>query len=263
MPVRIPRSSPFTTQFLVIGALMQREIQTKFGAYQLGFIWFFLQPLLGVLVMGILLGPFIGRSAPAMPYAFFLLNGFMLLGLFTAPMTVGMRALQSNQGLLVFPGVRPLDPYIARFVLEFVTTIFVFGIFCAIAMWMGIWISLDQLDILFYCFLLTWMIGCGFGLIFGVAAAYFNEVEQIVPVLQRPLMFISCVIHPAYTLPYSAKEILLKNPLVHTIELSRHALFPLYHLDGVNLLYPSVFAVSVLAAGLILFRGHSHYLMQR
>ncbi|MCU0748987.1 MAG: hypothetical protein MUF13_05500 [Akkermansiaceae bacterium] len=50
---------------------------------------------------------------------------------------------------------------------------------------------------------------------------------------------------------------------MHTIELSRHALFPLYHLDGVNLLYPSIFAVSVLAAGLILFRGHSHYLMQR
>jgi capsular polysaccharide transport system permease protein len=263
MPVRIPRSNPLTTQFLVIGALIQREIQTKFGAYQLGFIWFFIQPLLGVLVMGFLLGPFIGRTAPAMPYPFFLLNGFMMLSLLTSPMMAGMRALSSNQGLLVFPGVRPLDPFIARFLLELITTVFVFGIFCAIAMWMGVWMSLDQLDILLFCFLLTWMIGCGFGLIFAVTASYLKEFEQIVPVINRPLMFISCVIHPAYTLSPTAKNILLKNPLVHTIELSRHALFPLYHLEGVNLLYPTVFAVTVLAAGLILFRGHSQYMLQR
>ena len=64
------------------------------------------------------------------------------------------------------------------------------------------------------------------------------------------------MLHPSYTLPSSAKDILYFNPLMHTIELSRHALFPLYHSDGMNLVYPSLFAIVSLVLGVIVFRAH-------
>ena len=93
------------------------------------------------------------------------------------------------------------------------------------------------------CFLLTWLLGCGFGLIFGVAATYFNDTEKIVNVLQRPLLFVCAVLHPTHALPESAQNILLYNPVVHTIELSRKTLFPYYHAGNVNLLYPTLIAM--------------------
>lgn len=263
MPVTIPRRNPWVTQFLVIGALIQRDVQTRFGKYQLGFFWFFIEPLISVLVIGLLLGSLIGRTAPAMPYPFFLLNGYMLLKLFTGPMNAGVGGMKSGVGLLVFPNVRPIDTYIAKFLFELVTTMVVYTTFCCVAMWIGIELSLDRLDIVLASFFLTWLSGCGMGLILGIAAARFNELEKVLPVIQRPLIFISCVLHPAYTLPHSAKDYLMWNPLVHGIELCRNALFPLYHIEGIRLGYLCTFAIVSMGIGIVLFRSHSHLVTKR
>ena len=56
---------------------------------------------------------------------------------------------------------------------------------------------------------------------------------------------------------------LLYNPLVHTIELSRKALFPYYNAGDSNIIYPAVFAIIVLSIGLTLFHGNRNYLSQR
>lgn len=262
-PIPIPRRSPWVSQVYVIRALLIREMATRFGEYKLGFFWMMFEPLLGVVIIGLIIGPLAGRTVPEIPYAFFLLNGMLMLKLFTAPMNSGLNAIDSNQGLLVYPTVRPLDPFLARFIFHFLTTVFSFVLFCIIGMWAGIVISLGQLHVIAIAYLLTWMTGCGFGLIFGVAAAHYAEIEKIVPVLQRPLLFVSAVMFPLMALPSSMQKILLYNPLVHNIELSRKALFPFYNTGDANLYYPAAFAVIVMAAGLTLFHNNRNFLSQR
>lgn len=263
MPVRIPRRSPWSVQYLVLKALLQREAVTRFGKYKMGLMWMLLEPLTSVIVLGLLLGPLVGRTAPDMPYAFFLLNGFMLLQTFTGPLTSGIGAIKSNQGLLVFPKVQPLDLLMARFLFELGTSLFSYTVFCLIGMWMGINISLDQIHIILATFIITWMAGSGLGLIFGVGAVHYQSVEKIVAFVKRPLLFLSCVLYPFYGLPKVAQDILLYNPLVHTIELSRKSLFPFYHVIGVNLTYPATFAIIVFAIGISFFHNHRHFLTQR
>ncbi len=262
-PISIPSRSPWVSQFLVIGALLNREVATRFGEYRLGFFWMLFEPLLGVIVIGLIIGSIAGRTVPEIPYPFFLLNGMLYLKLFTGPMNTGLNAITSNQGLLVYPTVRPLDPFLARFLFELLTTAFSFILFCIIGMWMGIGLSLANLHILALTCLFTWLAGCGFGLMFGVAVAHYKEVEKIVPVLQRPLLFVSCVLAPSSALPGTTQNILLYNPLVHTIELSRNALFPYYPTDGPNLIYPGAFAIVILAVGLTLFHNNRNFLSQR
>lgn len=262
-PIPIPEHSPWARQMLVIGALLNREIATRFGEYRLGFFWMLFEPLLSVIIIGIIIGSIAGRTVPEIPYAFFLLNGRLLLKLFTGAMNSGINAISSNQGLLVYPTVRPLDIFIARFLYVVMTIVFSFSLFCVIGMFLGIDISLGRLDLLFVCFLLTWLMGCGFGLIFGIAAAHFNEVEKFVKILQSPLVFISAVLIPISALPESVQKILLYNPLVHTIELSRKALFPFYHAEGAELTYPFLVSIVVLALGLTLFQGNRNFLAQR
>jgi capsular polysaccharide transport system permease protein len=88
-------------------------------------------------------------------------------------------------------------------------------------------------------------------------------VEKIAAFIKRPLLFVSCVLYPLYNLPGVAQKALLFNPLVHTIELSRKSLFPLYHIGDVNLLYPTFAAIVFLAIGICLFHNHRHHLTRR
>ena len=62
MPIRIKEQSPWKSQVLVIKALFKRELITRFGKYKLGAVWILLDPLLSVLFLGLILGPFLGRS---------------------------------------------------------------------------------------------------------------------------------------------------------------------------------------------------------
>ena len=261
-PVPIPKHSPWKTQILVLQALFRREIATRFGKYQLGFVWMLLEPLVGVIVIGLFIGPIAGRTVPEITYEFFLLNGFLLLHLFTGTMNIGINAITSDQGLLVYASVKPLDPLLARFFYTLITTLFSFGLFCLIGIWMGITISLNSLHIILASYLITWFFGCGFGLIFGVIAAHWNEFEKIIKFIQRPLIFLSCVLHPSFATPPAIQKILYYNPLVHTIELSRKALFPLYPINNLNLFYPSAFAIIILAIGITYFRNNRNLLTQ-
>jgi capsular polysaccharide transport system permease protein len=262
-PITIPKRSPWISQILVIRALFSREVTTRFGQYKLGFLWMLLEPLMSVLVIGLIIGTLAERTVPEIPYPFFLLNGFLMLNLFTGPISSGLTALGSNQGLLVYPNVKLLDPFIARFTFELITTMFSFVLFCVVGMLLGIRISLDQLHIIAASYIIIWLSGCGFGLIGAVAAAYYKELEKIVPVIMRPLLFLSAVLFPISTLSTTIQSYLLLNPLVHTIELCRHAMFPFYRVDGPNLLYPAEFALVVLAIGLTLFHNHRKFLSQR
>jgi capsular polysaccharide transport system permease protein len=262
-PVSIPKRAPWVTQARVVRALISQQAAKRYGEYRLGMFWMLMEPLVGVLVVGTIIGPIVGRSMPEIPYPFFVLNGMLLLKLLTGSMNSGISAINAGHNLLVYPTVKPLDPILARMMLEFLTTIFAFVVFCIASSWLGVDFSLGNLDTLAASYLLTWFIGCGLGLIFGIIAFHYNEFEKVVPVLQRPLLFVSAVMFPMYTLPESTKQILLWNPLVHTIELSRKSLFPFYHAEGAELLYATYFAIIVTSIGLSLFHLNRHLLSQR
>jgi capsular polysaccharide transport system permease protein len=262
-PISIPKHSPWVTQILVLRALLKRVVITRFGKYQLGFFWMVFEPLLGTIVLGVLIGSIAQRTVPEIPYPLFLLQGFLLLKLFTSPMKSGLTGVGANSGLTVYPTVKPLDPILARFLFDLLTVVFSMVLFISVSMWIGIKVSLGSLHVLFACYIITWLMGCGLGLIFGVAAAHFKETEKIVAVIQRPLIFVSAVLTPLASIPAAAQKYLIWNPLVHTIELSRSTFFPAYDSSQLNLLYPATVAIIVLALGLILFENNRNFLSQR
>ncbi|MFC5050238.1 ABC transporter permease [Rubritalea spongiae] len=263
MPIRIREHSPWKTQVYVTKALLQREAITRFGKYKLGFVWMLIDPLVSVIILGLILGPVLGRSSGEVPYAFFLLCGFMLLKLLTGPMSSGIGAISSNKGLLVFKKVQPLDPFISKFLFDLLSSSFAFTVFCLVGSWFGIPISTDNLFTLFFCIVCTWAIGSGLGIALGIACTKFAELEKIIAYIQRPLLFISCVLYPSSNIPATHIKYLLLNPLVHTIEYSRMCLFPNYKAPGVNLAYPALFALISLSLGFMTYRNNRHYLAQR
>jgi len=263
MALRIEKYSPIKTQCFVIKALFKRELITRFGKYKLGLLWMVLDPLVSVILLGLILGPFIGRSSGSIPYPFFLLCGFMMLKLLTGTMSTGMGAIRSNHGLLVFRQVQPIDPFIARFLFELVSNIIAFGLFLAIGYWLGVPLATDQLLLVLLCVLLTWLIGCGLGLVLGILVMKFNELEKIAVYIQRPLLFVSAVLYPLLTIPSQYHQYLLYNPLIHTIEYARISLYHNYESGDVNLWYPAFFAIVSLTMGLMVYRNNRGFLTQR
>ncbi|MGB2011514.1 MAG: ABC transporter permease [Akkermansiaceae bacterium] len=263
MAIRIQEHSPWKSQVLVIKALLKRELITRFGKYKLGAIWILTDPLLSVLYLGLILGPFMSRSTGEIPYIFFILCGFMLLNTCTGCISAGISAISANQGLLVFKKVQPIDPYVARFFFQLCINGFALAFFCVVAYWLGLVISLERIPQAIACVLITWLIGSGFGLHVGIASTKFKEVEKIAAYMPRPLLFFSCVLHPLNGLPPEIQTILLYNPLVHTIESLRINFFPGYHAEGVNLYYPLAWALCCCAFGLMSYRNNRHFLTQR
>ena len=263
MPIRIKEQSAWQSQILVTKALLQRELITRFGKYKLGAIWVLVDPLLSVIVLGLMLGPFLGRSSGVIPYPFFLLCGFMLLSIFTGPITASLNAISANQGLLVFKKVQAIDPFIARFLFQLFSNTAALIVFCIIAYWLGIVISLDRIPEAAFCVIVTWIIGSGLGLQLGIASLKFVELEKVIQYIQRPLLFLSAVLYPVDAIPPEARKYLLYNPLVHTIEYLRMTLFPSYVADNVNLYYPAAWALIASALGLMTYRNNRHFLTQR
>jgi capsular polysaccharide transport system permease protein len=262
-PVRLPNHPPWVIRSVVLGALLRQQMNLRFGEYRIGFFWMLVEPLLGVIIIGLLIGPYIkGRYVPEIPLAYFLLNGMLIFKLFTGPMASGIKSIDSFKTFLVYRSVKPLDTLLASFLYDLCTQFFSFTLFCVVASSLGYGVSLARLDVVLACFLLTWLMGCGIGLIFGVITAHFIEFGKIIRVITRPLVFVSGVLHPLAKLPNEIQYYLMFNPLVHTIEMSRHAFFPHYAIDGPNFFYPSVFAIIVLSLGLTLFHGNRSFLSQ-
>lgn len=264
MGIKVKKHPAWKTQLHVIDALFRREMSTRFGAYKLGLLWLIFEPLSTVIILGIILAPILARSAnDQIPYAFFILCGFMILKCLTGPMNVAMGAISSNQGLLVFKQVQPIDAFISRFLFELFSSLLAFILFCGVAWAMGVALSFENALSLLACFLITWMMGCGLGLWLGINVLKFKEVEKINSFFQRPLLFCSCIIYSLTSMTPEIQHWLLFNPICHTAELSRMALFPDYYVPKVNFFYPSMWAIACLAYGLITYRNNRHFLKQR
>jgi len=264
MPIRIKKHSAFRTQAYVISALFKREMITRFGKYKLGLMWLIIDPLASVIILGVILGPIMGRSSGDIPYPFFLLCGYMMLRALTGPLNMGVGAIAANQGLLVFRQVQPIDPFITRFIFELFNNTIAFIFFCVVAAWIGITISTEHLFTLFYCIILTWLTGCGLGLVIGVKSIKIKELEKVQQYVQRPLIFVSGVLYPTSVIPLEYQKYLFLNPIVHTVEITRHCLLPNYILpEGINLFYPMMFCIVCLAFGMMTYTNNRHTLTER
>src|SRR6516225_1768566 len=128
------------TQWRVVGALLIREIYTRFGREGLGFGWILLEPLVFaipvLLVWSAVRSPY-DHGVPLVP---FLWTGYLPILLFRH---VGGRMLlfvRVNAGLLYHRQVTIFDLFLARCLLEVVSNL------CAVVASFALFYSLGWLD---------------------------------------------------------------------------------------------------------------------
>jgi capsular polysaccharide transport system permease protein len=128
--------------------------------------------------------------------------------------------------------------------LTFITLFWWFGFAASIAV---------PLRLIVVCALLS-LLGGGIGMILCVGQLRFPELGKVVPLLTRPLFFISGLFFSLNDIPSQYHHYLLWNPILHAIELIRNACYPGYNAELVSIPYLGSIALGTVFFGLALYR---------
>ena len=224
----------FMIQRRVIGALMMREVITRFGRHNLGALWLVAEPMIFTLgVAAVWTAAGMNRSS-GIPIIAFAITGYSTVLMWRN--TVGMcsKAIQNNLNLLYHRNVKVIDVLITRIALEIggaSASFIVLTIIFVTAEW--IHPPLDLMRVIFGWLMLAWF-GSALALTIGAATAYSHIVERIWAPTAYLLFPLSGAAYMADWLPTAAREVLLLLPMVHSVEVIREGFFGgvvRYHYD--------------------------------
>lgn len=255
---KLPRLKPrggLNVMRAAIRALLFRELQTRFGQYRLGYVWVLLEPLLTIGFKLFIFGSLMQRVLPGISYEIFLVNGILPFFMFRSGVSQSLSATQSNKGLFSYKPVKPIDAMLARNILELVLKFIAYLFFTFALLWVGLSISFNQIPELLIYWIILFCFTISFSLIFMVLGDFSKELGKFLSALFVILFFISGIFYSIHMVPVEFREYLLWNPLIHIIELMRHAVAPTYPLvPGISLQYFLLWTILSLFLGLLLYK---------
>lgn len=215
----------FIIQSRVIGALLMREIITRYGRRNLGFLWLFLEPLL--LTMVILL---LWRVAKADRFSDINIVAFMLTGY---PMAIMWRnvsnrsisAVSANTGLLYHRNVTVYDVLFSRMLLEIAGATIAQILIVAVLVLIDIILPPADLFYMIIAWLMMGLFAMALGLVVAAIATQFDVLGKIWGTLSFIMLPLSGAFFLLSSLPVGIREYFLWIPMVHGTEMFRSGYF--------------------------------------
>ncbi len=236
-------------QYRVIGALLMREVLTRYGRHNIGFMWMFVEPMLftlGVTALWTFAKMSHGSNIPIVAFA---ITGYssVLLWRNTASRSVG--AIEPNRALMYHRNVKLIDIFAARFLLEAAgatTSFIVLSVFFISIGWMQG--PQDILKVLLGWFMLAWF-GCALAFLLGCL----SERSELVEKLWHPAAYLLFPLSGAAFMvdwvPPTAQKILLLLPMVHGVEILREGYFGSLVHSHYNIPYMASICLGLTALG--------------
>lgn len=209
----------------VLRALFMREVITRYGRHNIGFLWLFVEPMLftlGVTALWTITGL---HKISSLPIAAFALTGYSTVLLWRNMPNRCIGALAPNSSLMYHRNVRTVDIYLSRIALEFVggTASFVL-LSCAL---ITAEIIAPPENILLVA--VAWLLTAWFGAAFATLLGAWSERSEIIEKLWHPAAYLLFpVAGAAYlvdALPRDFQAVVLWLPMVHSTEMLRDGYF--------------------------------------
>jgi ABC-type polysaccharide/polyol phosphate export permease len=200
-------------QVRVVWALILREILTRYGRHNIGFLWLFVEPMLftlGITALWTIAGLHHGSDLPITAFA---LTGYSAVLLWRNMPNRCVGAILPNSALFYHRNVRIIDVFLSRIALE------------AIGIFLG-WMSPpeDALKVL-----QAWLLTAWFGAAFAMLLGAWSEKTEIVEKLWHPTAYLlfplSGAAYLVDALPKDFQDAVLWLPMVHGTEMVRDGYF--------------------------------------
>lgn len=215
----------FQIQSRVLGALLLREVLTRYGRHNIGFLWLFVEPMLftvGVTALWTFSKATHGSNLPIVAFA---VTGYSSVLLWRNMPSRCSSAIEPNLSLMYHRNVRVIDLFLSRILLEIAGTTASFVTLTLIFNAVG-WMNPpeDILKIMFGWFMLAWF-GGSLALLIGALAARTELVEKIWHPASYLLFPLSGAVFMVEWLPRAAQDLIYFLPMVHGVELLREGYF--------------------------------------
>lgn len=220
-----PLRRSIAIQMRVIGALLMREVLTRYGRHNIGFLWLFVEPMMftvGVTALWTLAKATHGSSLPIVAFA---VTGYSSVLLWRNMPGRCSNAIEPNLSLMYHRHVKIIDIFLSRILLEIggTTTSFIalLLIFNAVGMMKA---PEDVIKIILGWFMLAWF-GASLALVIGTLAARSEIIEKIWHPISYLLFPLSGAVFMVDWLPAPAQKLALMLPMVHGVEVLREGYF--------------------------------------
>lgn len=215
----------WAVQRRVIFALLMREVLTRYGRHNIGFLWLFVEPMiftLGVTALWTLAGANHGSSLPIVAFA---LTGYSSVLLWRNMTGRSIGSVTPNLALMYHRNVKVIDVFAARLLLELAGATISFVILSLFFSAIG-WINPPE-D--FIKVALAWLMLAWFGASLAVFLGSLSERSEVVEKIWHPAAYLIFPLSGAAflvdALPPAAQKVVLMLPMVHGVELLREGYF--------------------------------------
>ena len=237
----------------VIMAIFLREIRARFGETRLGYLWVVVEPMIHMVALAVVF-QFTMKGLPPLgnSFFFFYFTGLIPYQLFVHTTEQVSSTVSQNKSLLQLPPITNLATMYARALLELYTTFIVIILFVV-----GFFIfSVNAIPYDFpaamTALLATWVLAIGVGIINAMILAYFHAWHHIFQIVTRFLYFTSGIFYVPAVMPQNFRDILVWNPLLHSVDWFRTAFFVSYQPPWMSSSYLLYVMLCVFSAGLMM-----------
>lgn len=247
-------SDGMRVQTKVIQALTSRELMTRFGRENIGFLWIMVEPLLFAGLVGIVWTFARGPIAHGINVFAFVVTGYIPLTFLRHSFGRTANIFIANSSLLYHRQVKVLDFIVVRVLIESVGAMMAY-IFAGITLaFLGFFPFPADVGAL----VLGWAIYVFFVFALCTILAPLSEISEVVEKLVPVSIYISIpfsgVFNMAAWLPQNLRDALMWSPLVSGMELMRFGLFGAAVTPYYNIGKALGLSITCLLVGLILCR---------
>lgn len=240
-------------QIRVINALMIRELTTRFGRENIGFLWIMAEPLLFAALVGVMWS-FLKADEHGVGVVAFVVTGYLPLTLFRHVIGRAIKAFSVNGSLLYHRQITVFDFIFVRFAIEMIGGMMAYFFIAVVLIAFDLFPIPDNMLYL----ISGWFLYCLFCLSLSLILAPLSEMsevlEKFIPVTTYIMIPVSGTFNMISWLPQRARDILYWSPPANAMEMMRYGVFG----DRVNPIFdpwvPLGISLALLPIGLTLCR---------
>jgi capsular polysaccharide transport system permease protein len=209
----------------VIGALMIRELITRFGRENIGFLWVMVEPLLFGLLVGLIWRYAKGPEEHGVSIVAFVVTGYLPLTLFRNSVNRAVKVFTVNSSLMYHRQITLTDFIFVRFLIEMIGGMMAYVFVGALLIYFGLFPVPHDIGWL----IIGWFVYCAFTLSLCFVLAPLSEMsdvlEKLMPVTTYVVIPFSGTFNMASWVAPGPRELLLYSPFVNAMEMMRYGVF--------------------------------------
>lgn len=207
----------------LLGFLVWRDVKIRYKQTLLGGLWAVLQPLIAMLIFGLLFGRVAGIGNVGAPYPLFTFAGLVPWTFFANAVGLSSNSLIGSEQMIrkiYFPRIMVPLAMIAALGLDMLISLLMMAALMLYYQW-PVTIAVLWLPIFLFG---SWLVASGLGLFLSALNVQYRDVKYAVPFFTQMLFFVTPVLYPISRVPPKLQFLVSLNPMAGMVEGFRCAL---------------------------------------